>query len=1327
MASKTQARALFSAPGLKLLLLSSLLSAACLVPDLGPPDSPIPDFERITVSATKVDLGGFAEPGALVEISRDPPIESDDDEGDDGLSTLAGSDGRFALELPLARNKVNVFELVAVDFEGRRSRPARVSVSQERLRVRQLVLELDSESFVSDEEGKAQVAVRAQIEANDPKADLSRFEVEFLVRIGAQILESTRVRTSASGQGAAELSFEGRAGAVRLEARLVVQGASDEEVLDWKNLQIKPGSAYQAILELAGADGSFSADPRIESAGTTLRAQLRISDKAGNSLSAPWELEVVPAGSAELSGDRLKLIKAGEISVQAKVLGEQGSLPSSAPKAIAISVIAAGGGENEEHPSVLKITLPELVNAGQDFNFEALLLDPWKNPLEIKQLRVSSDSASASIRERSRSVTLTEAGQATLLFEAERRDGRWFSATHRVKVLPGPAHSLEFRVDGQLSTPQMPVKIPAGAAAKADFKLQDAFGNSLPIQGISITPAGGWEVEGHWLFAPNLAGSVEMNAQAIEDGEPLATASAWLEVVPDLPTHLSLDCPPLVVAGEAFSCVPQLEDTHGNPIGTELNWELFPAEGSEIEDGQLLARKAGMLEVKASVEDGAEGEEGALLEQSVFVEVLPADPVRVSLELEPSSAVAGETVQVLAFTWDAFDNPSADSLELSSDAPGAYFVNGKLLGLTQAGTFAVEAHVPQGGGQGTGGTQGWKVPHALGGSLELEDLEARKALGQSQEQEELEELGVPKAPLDTALRASKTLEVEPAEPARIVFSLSEPEVELGQSVGISLGYEDSFGNLCPEQPVLSANDQELSALGIERVDDTLSFSQTGTFLFKAAAEEGEEDAEIEPVTRMLVVYPAVESTPPKVQAFVVAEDGNLGGEQGAGAPETLPIFAPSEELRLAIAAEDKFRLSEIEVSAQGNPLLNPVQHTWAPPKPVKEWMEELPLELKEGGLGRVEWTVRVRNVSGLETLIEGAFEVSLLRNRWTFSPFIQGEERVMSLSPDLVRPQWIVAHPGAESESESGGESESEGEATIFVAQREGDTEAGGVHQLSAEGELSLAWDLDLPRGLAVEKLEEGWCLYSGTFSSEPESLGAPVIWARDSGESPRVFAGPFPSLEQEPSEIADLSLGAEPLLRVAETQAGEGVAGRIWLLPTSETSVDLLDPGVSFVTLPDHRPVFLCAGGADDVLYFSALREDEGQVLWTGIYSLEIEDGELRSGVQTLFEEFSQVGLGSTQQSARLAGCAVSGDKIFVLRNDTEFEGEPEEATQASVLQISLPCQSQCNSTVVAESARPEQKPLAGLAALKEGEGSLLVIAEPESGSVFSLRLTEE
>lgn len=751
---------------------SALLFAfvvGCAAPDVGPPDKPMLDWESRTSSANTVVLSGFAEPGATVEVEREPEFPENFLER---TTAVDANTGRFELTVPLERNRSNRFVLRVRDFDGRLSAPSIAMVTQGRVIVEGLELQLDSPTATVGADGKVSIGVAARVSVSDASSRLDRFNIRFRVLAGGMDAGSVVGGTDDQGVARATLVASVGIGNVIVEATIADgspgqnDGASDTA---W--LTVAAGDPHTAQLELSADGTTFSPSSRTVPAGTELVARARVLDAAGNRVQAPWTLVLEPAAAGVVTGERILVTMAGPVTVRAVVSGPNDAPVPQPPEPVQLMVVPAGGaGQNENSQLTLSVDVSETAVAGAAIDFETTLVDPWGNEVEASALRVETDDPDATVNLGQHRLELRRAGETSVTFEADRGDGVWITTIRTLTVVPGEPARIVVSLDGATSTQAAPTTVAPGSIVDVSFEVQDAFGNELTSEGLWLDPPAGWPVFGTSLSVPTTPGLWPIVVRA-EGGD--LSGTAWVRVLAQPPAFIELLCPDHAIAGVPFSCGFEVQDAFGRVLSTEVAWSLSPLSGSDIDGSDLLATQAGTLFVTASAGPA---------QRTVAVTIRPAVPAAIDLDLNPEIVTAGGGTTLDVSVRDAFGNPVDSPFLVQTDSPGVVRAGEHLTGFTVAGE--------------------WDVVASISG---------------------------------TAIQTTTGVTVVPGAASRIVFELAGKDAVVGEAIPFELQLRDAWDNAVGGTPAILVNGAAAPPSLVTIGADSLVFHESGAFTLTATS------------------------------------------------------------------------------------------------------------------------------------------------------------------------------------------------------------------------------------------------------------------------------------------------------------------------------------------------------------------------------------------------------------------------------------------------------------------------------------------------------------
>lgn len=634
---------------------------ACADPVPPAPDAPRPDVSTIRTAHGSVLLAGSAMPGATVLVTREPAFA----EGSEPAPIAVDpSTGRWSVEVPLLRSRLNVFVLNTVDTGSRASTSARVEVEQIPARPRSVRLTLSESRVQLGADGTATVRARAALSMGEEGLERAGWHVRFIVPGTEHAQEH---ETDADGVAEAVITPLTAAGPGQVEATVV---ENDSVQADVRAFEVLPGPPASATLEISRADGTNAGTTLNVRAGDEVHARVVSRDVSGNVVSAPWTLETTPS-DAQVAGGVVRCTRAGAYTIVARVQG--GSVPS----ASATLNVAPGSASSGR----LVLVAPATAIAGEPVAFEVISEDAYGNPVEPLGL-IATASGGGTVDVGRRRATFRESGPRTLSVRVD-FNGVAETVARDVFVHPGPAASVALVLDGLPA----PLNDPADATFGDELLLgavaRDAFGNAIPDAPLVVTADRGLLVLGRTVLVPSVPGDYVLNAGVAGTN---ALGLAAIRVAAELPSTLEVRCPASAIAGRAFTCDAVAHDAAGNVVATPVTWTLTPAATATVSNGSLTQRAAGDAVVTATIAGG--------IAVSRTVPVTAGAPATLGLTLTPTVVQPGGRVRATATLADAHGNPIAMPVSLSSNAPGAIVAGDVVTNVTAPGTWSVVASIP---------------------------------------------------------------------------------------------------------------------------------------------------------------------------------------------------------------------------------------------------------------------------------------------------------------------------------------------------------------------------------------------------------------------------------------------------------------------------------------------------------------------------------------------------------------------------------------------------------------------------------------------------------
>ena len=239
-----------------------------------------------------------------------------------------------------------------------------------------------------------------------------------------------------------------------------------------------------------------------------------------------------------------------------------------------------------------------------------------------------------------------------------------------------------------------------------------------------------------------------------------------------------------VVAGDAVVVTSSIQDAWGNTVTGDS--VLLSADSPAVQTiidqaaGTVTIEAAGSWNITAtSVADGS-------ISATAAVSVVAGPTALIDLQLSNNAVTPGTAVTYTVATTDAFNNPSAASVRVVSDAPFATIAAGQITGLFLTGAFTVFAEA-----------------------------------------------------LDTGVSDTEALAVTTGPASSIDLVLERSFQPLGVAVGYTVTVQDVFGNDVPALPVMSSSDPlavinagtgtiVFGTEGIQTVTATLSLALSDT-------------------------------------------------------------------------------------------------------------------------------------------------------------------------------------------------------------------------------------------------------------------------------------------------------------------------------------------------------------------------------------------------------------------------------------------------------------------------------------------------------------------
>jgi len=210
----------------------------------------------------------------------------------------------------------------------------------------------------------------------------------------------------------------------------------------------------------------------------------------------------------------------------------------------------------------------------------------------------------------------------------------------QIEVTPGPISRIDI-------TPKH-LNIVAGQTHQFTGVALDAHGNTVPVE-LS------WALKAEGKIGT--IGSVDGSFSAENSGKGEVSArsgnvqgSAQVIVSPGKVSELILTSPPLkLVAGEQTTLQVSGRDSYGNPVATDVTWQVTPASLAEVTpSGTITARKAGSGTISAH---------HGILSTAVKLTVVPGTLASITIVAPESSLRGGQTYAFEARGFDVGGNP----------------------------------------------------------------------------------------------------------------------------------------------------------------------------------------------------------------------------------------------------------------------------------------------------------------------------------------------------------------------------------------------------------------------------------------------------------------------------------------------------------------------------------------------------------------------------------------------------------------------------------------------------------------------------------------------
>lgn len=674
------------------LVLSLTLGTACTYQDTEAPGAPLLETAAGRVRHATVTLRGWAEPGALVTVTREPAL--DPAPAPTGASEFSGA---FAFaDVALAPGVKNVFTFRAKDSAGNEGETSTLELELDERPAGVRAVLLRSRVVAGAAGAAGQLEVSAVLDGGEPGYSVADRALVFQLTGPADA--SKTAATDAAGRASA--TFEGLTapGAGSVVVRF---GEGDAAVQsDPLAFEVVSGPAATLSLQLRPAGGGDAATGLTIQAGAAVEAVIVAKDGAENRLELPVALTTTAPG-AFVEGTRISgLTRVGTWSVTAAVNG--------VPTAGGAALVATGT-ITVEAGAVARIVFdtPAVAVAGHPFPWAAHLEDEYGNRVAAPATRVltvssSLPAADADIDAAASLATFRRAGPQTLT--AELTGGAApVPATRDVLVAAGPAATVELALTGTdalPATPALEVTAAAAATIAVATTVRDAFGNAVNT-GVSLSTDGPALFDGVVLRRLTAAGAFEVRASV---PGTLAAGRADYRILPAAPARLQLSLAASQTdAGAPVRYAVGVVDEFGNVTTDAVELVVGAVPGADVTvdaaNGLLTVRRAGEHTVTAR-----SGRTGSGVQTDAKpLSVRAAAAATVTVDVGPVNVVrAGETPTFVATVKDAFANtlvnppvtlsvlPTAGTPVV---APGPVVSGGLVYNLVRPGSYLCLAQV----------------------------------------------------------------------------------------------------------------------------------------------------------------------------------------------------------------------------------------------------------------------------------------------------------------------------------------------------------------------------------------------------------------------------------------------------------------------------------------------------------------------------------------------------------------------------------------------------------------------------------------------------------
>ncbi len=393
-------------------------------------------------------------------------------------------------------------------------------------------------------------------------------------------------------------------------------------------------------------------------------------------------------------------------------------------------------------------------------------------------------------------------GMGTIEVTAPASTGLKATADFLVKTGQPAAVTLGI-TDCSGAAPASSLTIPVGTDVCATVTVKDQPQNVITDASVALfTNAPNAFVEGGRIKDIKKAGSYRVVAMV---SGTLLSSEAMLTVTPGAAALVSITPTPLAVrAGVATTFTVSVTDGFGNPISSSFTLSTNAPSGSTTFTAPATYSfcSPGAWTVTAQAGTGGPMATAA-------VTVTPGAPVGVSIATTPSPATvaAGQKVSFTTTTADSCGNPTADVVQVSTNAPGALVSGGMITGLTRAGSWTIVAQVA-----------------------------------------------------GTTVSASKPLLVNADASTTVVsLTLTAHAAFVGVPIGYSVTAVDGFGNPVSGTPTITVSPDTTAT--VNTTVQSITFTSTGTQTITAALN-GASDSDFAVVTRPDTVSPTVSITAP---------------------------------------------------------------------------------------------------------------------------------------------------------------------------------------------------------------------------------------------------------------------------------------------------------------------------------------------------------------------------------------------------------------------------------------------------------------------------------